>query len=1079
MHITDHLQPCCVALRQQADSLPAAIHQLVELVQKSGCLTDTVQFEQDVLEREKMGGICMGRGLAIPHAKSAGVAHAELAALTLDPPLPCNTPDGEPVRLLFLIAAPADANDLHVQMLAGLATLLLDEEVCRQMLDAPTPTAFCSLIARHEEPAPPPAEESPAAETPPPPAQYRLLAVTACPMGVAHTYLAAEALRKAAQERGVTIKVETNGAVGVNDELESDEIAAADCIIIAADKGVSMARFVGKRLVTVSAGDAVRNADAVLNKALNSKVPVYRGGNAFRTSDWRELGRETYRHLMNGISYMIPFVVVGGVMIALSLLLAQMGLAQKYCDLLNNIGKEAFVLIYPVLAASIAVSIGDAPAFMPGLMGGYMAQLGTTAGNKLSWVSSGFWGALIAGFAAGLLVRFLNGLGKKIPENLQQVRSSFLTPLLSLLGIAALMALAVNPPLGRFNQKLYRALDSMRGGSRLTVGAVLGALMATDYGGPINKAAYLTGTLALVSDQLDIMAAVMIGGMVPPIGVALACLLFPHRFTREERRTAPQNLLMGASFVTEGALPFALRDPLRVVPACMAGSSLAGALAVGWPVLRDGLQGLKGRPSADTMPALAACGALVQAAVALLNAQSYQNSSWTLLSGVAALGLFLALLGSRVLLTAVRNGYDLAARSPEGLQGAFRVRDKDLIRVLARSLDQKDPWVLLSRPVQWDEALVEQSFGERASERRARKTALILLGAAVLSGLVFLLFGGGPNGMAAALTSMLCMGAPLSSTLVAGIASLRLQKTAAAAGAVVPGWAAIEELGGVDTVQVDADELFTADSVNLEDIRIFKGGRIDRAILYAASILNHSCETLRGLFRQIIEDRTEILYPVKDLEVHHGLGFAAWCDNNRVLIGNRLYMEREGVPLPEQEYEDEHSQNGALQILYLAVSGSLHAMFVLHYVGGRNAARGLEVLQRENIRLLVTCEDPSLTARHITEAYHLPEGMITLLDQEQCSALTPAQPDETARCCMLHDKGFASLIGGLRAAEKAQNAETSATTVQMVSVWFSVVIGALLTYAGSIGTLSVAAVLMYQAAWSALSIAVCALKQHN
>ena len=270
----------------------------------------------------------------------------------------------------------------------------------------------------------------------------------------------------------------------------------------------------------------------------------------------------------------------------------------------------------------------------------------------------------------------------------------------------------------------------------------------------------------------------------------------------------------------------------------------------------------------------------------------------------------------------------------------------------------------------------------------------------------------------------------------------------------------------MDTVQVDADELFTADSVNLEDIRIFKGGRIDRAILYAASILNHSCETLRGLFRQIIEDRTEILYPVKDLEVHHGLGFAAWCDNNRVLIGNRLYMEREGVPLPEQEYEDEHSQNGVLQILYLAVSGSLHAMFVLHYVGGRNAARGLEVLQRENIR-------------HITEAYHLPEGMITLLDQEQCSALTPAQPDETARCCMLHDKGFASLIGGLRAAEKAQNAETSATTVQMVSVWFSVVIGVLLTYAGSIWQLSIATVLMYQAAWSALSIAVCALKQHS
>ena len=544
-------------------------------------------------------------------------------------------------------------------------------------------------------------------------------------------------------------------------------------------------------------------------------------------------------------------------------------------------------------------------------------------------------------------------------------------------------------------------------------------------------------------------------------------------------------VLLHFGLVAAGLLaPIASLDP-TVAPAAFYAANLlilAAALAVAYPVLRDGLSGLKKekRPSADTMPALAACGAALEAVIALLNAQNYQNSRWTLLSGIAALGLFMALLGSRMMLAAVQNGYDLATKDPEGLQGALRVKDKDLIRVLARSLDQKDPWVLLSRPVQWDEALVEQSFGERASERRARKTAYILLGASVLSGLVFLLFGGGLNGMAAAIAAMLCMGAPLSSTLVAGLASLRLQKTAAAAGAVVPGWAAIEELGGVDTVQVDADELFTTDSVSLEDIRIFKGGRIDRAILYAASILNQSCETLRGLFRQIIEDRTDILYPVKDLEVHHGLGFAAWCDNNRILIGNRAYMEREGVPVPEKEYEDEHSKNGSLQILYLAVSGSLHAMFVLRYTGGRNAARGLEVLQRENIRLLVTCEDPSLTAKHITEAYHLPEGMITLLEQDQCEALAaPSEPENAARCCMLHDKGFVSLIGGLRAAEQAQNAETTATTVQLVSVWFSVAIGALLTYAGSIGTLSVAAVLMYQAAWSALSLAVCALKQHN
>lgn len=542
-------------------------------------------------------------------------------------------------------------------------------------------------------------------------------------------------------------------------------------------------------------------------------------------------------------------------------------------------------------------------------------------------------------------------------------------------------------------------------------------------------------------------------------------------------------VLLHFGLVAEGLLaPLAALDPV-VAPAAFYAANLlflAAAMAVAAPVLRDGLLGLKkdGRPSSDTMPALAACAALLEAVVALLNAQSYQTSSFTILSGIAALGLFMALLGSRVQLAAVKGGYDLAMSEPEH-RGAYRVKDKDLIRMLSRSLDQKDPWILLSRPTDWDEKLVEQSFGERASERRARKTAYILLAAGVLAGLVFLLFGGGISGGAAALTAILCMGAPLSSTLVAGVASLRLQRTAAAAGAVIPGWAAVEELGGVDTVQVDADELFTADSAMLEDIRIFKGGRIDRAILYSASVLNQSCAALRGLFRQIIEDRTDILYPIKDLEVHRGLGFAAWCDNNRILIGTRRYLEQEGVPLPDEEYEMQHSKNGELQILYLAVSGNLHAMFVLKYVGGRNVARGLAVLQKENIRLLVTCQDPSLTAHHITEAYRLPEGMITVLDQEQCNAIKAAPEDPEDTCCMIHLKAFASLTGGLQAADQAQNAESSATTVQMVSVLFSIIIAALLTSAGSIWELSVATVLMYQAAWSALSIAVCALKQHN
>lgn len=529
--------------------------------------------------------------------------------------------------------------------------------------------------------------------------------------------------------------------------------------------------------------------------------------------------------------------------------------------------------------------------------------------------------------------------------------------------------------------------------------------------------------------------------------------------------------------------PLSVLDPDAAPAAFYAANLLlfAASLFVGYPVLRDGLAGLRGRPSADTMPALAAVAALLQAVVAMLNANAYRSTEGIgLLTGMAALGLFLALVGSRVMLSAVQGGYALAAEGGE-LRGAYRTRDKDLIRALARDLEQKDPWVLLSRPVQTaSDDFVEQSLSERASERRARKVACVLLAAAVLSGVAFLLFGGGINCAVAAAAAVLCMGAPLSSVLVPGLAALRLQRAAAAVGAVVPGWAAIEELGGIDTIELDADDLFTADSVTLEDIRIFKGGRIDRAILYAASVLNESCDTLRGLFSQIIEDRTDILFPVKDLEQHTGLGFSAWCDNNRILIGTRRYMEQEGVTLPEQDYEDSHSKNGELQILYLAVSGNLHAMFVLRYVGGRNVARSLASLQRENIRLLVTSKDPSLTARHITEAYHLPEGMVTVLDGDQCQAIeaadaAPAKP----KCCLYHHRGFASLTGGLQAADQAQNAETSATTVQLVSVCFSVFIAVLLTYAGSIWQLSIATVLMYQAAWSALSIAVCALKQHS
>ena len=541
-------------------------------------------------------------------------------------------------------------------------------------------------------------------------------------------------------------------------------------------------------------------------------------------------------------------------------------------------------------------------------------------------------------------------------------------------------------------------------------------------------------------------------------------------------------VLLHVGLVADRLLPpLAALDPDAAPAAFYAANLLlyAASLVVSFPVLRDGLNGLRGRPSAETMPALAAVAALLQAVTALLTANAYRTTEGlSILTGVAALGLFLALLGSRVMLSAVRGGYELLGEATD-LQGAYRTRDKDLIRALARDLEQKDPWVLLSRPRTADEGFVAQSLDERAGERRAQKNGYILLGVALLSALLCLVVGRDVKLAAAALTAVLCMGAPLSSTLIAGMAALRLQRAAGAVGAVVPGWAAIQELGGIDTLQVDAEDLFAADSVVLEDIRIFKGGRIDRAILYAASVLNESHGTLKGLFRQIVEERTDILFPVKDLEQHHGLGFSAWCDNNRILIGTRRYLEQEGVPLPDEEYEMQHSKNGELQILYLAVSGNLHAMFVLKYVGGRNVARGLAVLQKENIRLLVTCQDPSLTAHHITEAYRLPEGMITVLDQEQCNAIKAAPEDPEDTCCMIHLKAFASLTGGLQAADQAQNAESSATTVQMVSVLFSIIIAALLTSAGSIWELSVATVLMYQAAWSALSIAVCALKQHN
>ena len=343
MRIANYLRPECVTLHQRADSLEGAVQQLVALLDGTEDLTDTAAFAADVRARLALGGVCVGNGLAIPHAKSASVKRLQLAALTLDPPLACDTPDGKPLQMLVMIAAPAEANDLHVQVLAELATLFLDTDFCTHLRESTTPDAFCRAVAERE------AQDDPAA--PPPQTTdepgYRLLGVTACPTGIAHTYLAAEALQRAAQTRGFSIKVETNGADGVGDALTEEDIRAADCIIVAADRAVSMARFVGKRLVYASAGDAVRDADALLEKAVSGKAPIYHGGHAFRTSDLRELGREGYGHLMNGVSHMIPIVVAGGVITALSLLSQQLGLPASWTMMMKNVGSAAFVMMYP------------------------------------------------------------------------------------------------------------------------------------------------------------------------------------------------------------------------------------------------------------------------------------------------------------------------------------------------------------------------------------------------------------------------------------------------------------------------------------------------------------------------------------------------------------------------------------------------------------------------------------------------------------------------------------------------------------------------------------------------------------
>ncbi len=590
MELRELLPPSQIALRVPACDRAAALDALIALAAKSGSVTDAALLRRDVVRREREDATDVGRGVAIPHAKTAAVSAPVLAAATLAAPLP--GVHGRPgVQILFLLAVPAGATDTHVQLLAALAGRLLQPDLPQRLLAASEPADFAAALCA--EPAPEPA---PAAA----PQAYRVVAVTACPAGIAHTFLAKQALLEQAERMGLALKVEADGAAGIEDALTPEDIAGAECVIVAADRAVEMQRFAGKPLLYLPVGEAVRHPEALLHRALSQTAPEYQptgplphGGEPEDAEPAApappasalplplELAHALYNHLMSGIARMLPFVTGGGILIALSFLLSHSDIAGHelgFPGLLYSVGQACFALMYVALAGFIASSIGDVPAFVPGAVGGYLAYTGMTMAEAATWVSSGFWGALIAGFGAGALMKGMIWLGRYLPKNLEQVKITLLYPAISLFFMLVLMVLIINPPLGRFNDWIYAALTSLHGGSRLVLCAVLGGLMAIDYGGPVNKAAYLFGTVALMNGQQDIMAAVMAGGMVPPIGIALACLAVPDRFTGAGRRAAPGNFLLGASFVTEGALPFALRDPLRVIPACFAGSTLAGLL---------------------------------------------------------------------------------------------------------------------------------------------------------------------------------------------------------------------------------------------------------------------------------------------------------------------------------------------------------------------------------------------------------------------------------------------------------------------------------------------------------------------
>lgn len=583
MKIKDLLAVESIQLNGVASNKKEALEQLISLMEKRGNLTDVNAYREGVYAREAEGTTGIGEGIAIPHCKSDAVAVPGLAAMVVKDGVDFESLDGQPAHLFFLIAAPNTEDNVHLDVLSRLSGFLMDEEFTTALKNAKTKEEFLQIIDEKENGK---VKEQSVSEAKG--EQPLILAVTGCPTGIAHTYMAAEALEKKAKELGCRIKVETRGSGGAKNVLTAQEINEATAIIVAADTQVPMDRFDGKVVISCKVADGISKSEALLTKAMNKQGNVYKasGNVTIKQEDGNEsVAHKIYKYLMNGVSHMLPFVVGGGILIAIAFLIdgfavdlnalsieerANFGTITEAAALFKGIGGVAFGFMLPILAGFIAMSIADRPGLAVGIVGGAIAANGT----------SGFLGALVAGFLAGYIILLLKKIFEKLPKGLDGLKPVLLYPLIGIFLVGVIMTFIVEPPVGALNTLINNGLNSLNGVSAVLLGALLGGMMSVDMGGPVNKAAYVFGTAAIAAGNYNVMAAVMVGGMVPPIAIAIATMLFKNKFTEEERKAGPTNIIMGLSFISEGAIPFAASDPLRVIPSCIIGSAISGALSM-------------------------------------------------------------------------------------------------------------------------------------------------------------------------------------------------------------------------------------------------------------------------------------------------------------------------------------------------------------------------------------------------------------------------------------------------------------------------------------------------------------------